>query len=162
MFRALYSLPVLVLRIFMVYGPGQRDPTKLVPYVIRSLFRGEPPRLTSGERPVDWIYVDDVVDAFLLAALAEELKEDSVDIGSGETVTIRELVERLVQIVNPEIEPIFGDIPDRPLETREVADVRLAEEVLGWTPKTSLDEGLGMAVDSFARGDGIEVPQDSA
>jgi nucleoside-diphosphate-sugar epimerase len=162
MFRALYSLPVLVLRIFMVYGPGQRDPTKLVPYVIRSLFRGEPPRLTTGERPVDWIYVDDVVDAFLLAALAEELKEDSVDIGSGETVTIRELVERLVQIVNPEIEPIFGDIPDRPLETREVADVRLAEEVLGWKPKTSLDEGLGMAVDSFARGDGIEVPQDSA
>jgi nucleoside-diphosphate-sugar epimerase len=63
MFHALFGLPVVILRVFMVYGPGQRDHAKLVPYVITSLLKGETPRLGSGLREVDWIYVDDVVDA---------------------------------------------------------------------------------------------------
>ena len=67
---ALHELPVVHLRVFMVYGPGQLDLRKLVPYVTVSLLRGEAPRLTSGARAVDWIYVDDVVDAFLRAAVA--------------------------------------------------------------------------------------------
>jgi len=52
----------------MVYGPGQVDHTKVVPYSILAALRGEAPRLTSGTRPVDWIYVDDVVAGLLAAA----------------------------------------------------------------------------------------------
>ena len=65
--HALHDLPVVHLRVFMVYGPGQRDLRKFVPYVTVSLLRGQAPKLTSGERGVDWVYVDDVVDAFLRA-----------------------------------------------------------------------------------------------
>ena len=54
----------------MVYGPGQLDLHKLVPYVTVSLLRGGSPQLTGGERGVDWIYVDDVVDAFLRASIS--------------------------------------------------------------------------------------------
>ncbi len=68
LFHALYDLPVVVLRVFMVYGPGRQDEAKLVPYVDRSFLAGEPPRLSSGTRAVDWVYVDDVVAAFLAAA----------------------------------------------------------------------------------------------
>jgi nucleoside-diphosphate-sugar epimerase len=162
MFHALYGLPALVLRVFMVYGPGQADTTKLVPYVIRSLMRGEPPRLTSGRRPIDWIYVDDVVDAFLLAAVAQDAEGKMTDIGSGQAVTVREIVERLVQTVNPAVDPIFGDIPDRPLETAEVADPRGAKDVLGGRQKTTLDQGLRLTVEWFARAEGVELQGKSA
>ena len=69
MFYALYQTPVVMLRVFMAYGPGQRD-MKIIPYTILSLLNGESPRLTSGRRPVDWIYVDDVVDGLLTASVA--------------------------------------------------------------------------------------------
>ena len=54
----------------MVYGPGQTDRTKLVLYVARCLLDDVPPELTSGTRLVEWIYVDDVVEADLKAATA--------------------------------------------------------------------------------------------
>ena len=91
LFDVLYELPVVHLRVFMVYGPGQSDLHKLVPYVTVSLLRGETPRLTSGARAVDWIYVDDVVDAFLRAAVAPGRRGPSLDVGSGELTDIRSL-----------------------------------------------------------------------
>lgn len=157
MFHALYSLPVINLRIFMVYGPGQRDSTKLIPYVIRSMLRGDRPRLTSGTRAVDWVYVDDVVDAFVSAALAEKAEGRTVDIGSGTSVTVREVVERLAARVNVGVEPIFGAIPDRSLETSNVADIQRTEEILGWQPTTTLDDGLQMTVDWFMTESGVEL-----
>ena len=68
-FRALYGAPVVTARIFMVYGPGQRDLSKVVPYAILRGLEGQPAELASGARPVDWIHVDDVARG--LVALAE-------------------------------------------------------------------------------------------
>ncbi len=108
--HALHDLPVVHLRVFMVYGPGQLDLHKLVPYVTVSLLRGETPRLTSGARAVDWIYVDDVVDAFLRAAVAPGLEGRSLDVGSGELVTARDLVLRLRELIGGDVEPgVRGD-----------------------------------------------------
>jgi UDP-glucose 4-epimerase len=149
MFRALYGLPVVHLRIFMVYGPGQRDLRKLVPYVTTSLLRGEAPELTSGEREVDWIYVDDVVDAFLAAAVTPGAEGASLDIGSGGLVAVREVVARLRRLVGGDVEPRFGAVPDRKLERVRVADPAIAAATIGWRPRTSLDEGLARTVDFY-------------
>lgn len=150
MFRALYGLPVVHLRIFMVYGPGQRDLRKLVPYVTDSLLRGRAPELTSGTREVDWIYVDDVVDAFLTAAVAEGVDGASLDIGSGELVTGRDLVARLCALIGGDVEPIFGARPDRPLERIRVADPRSAARMMAWRPRVPLDEGLRRTVEFYS------------
>lgn len=144
--HALHELPVAHLRVFMVYGPGQLDLRKLVPYVTVSLLRGEAPKLTSGARAVDWIYVDDVVDAFLRAATTPGLDGRSLDIGSGELVTARDLVVRLRQAVGGDVEPAFGAISDRPLERVRAADPAAAAGAMGWHPRTSLDEGLARTV----------------
>jgi nucleoside-diphosphate-sugar epimerase len=144
--HALHELPVVHLRLFMVYGPGQRDLRKLVPYVTTSLLRGEAPRLTSGVRAVDWIYVDDVVEAFLRAAVAPGLEGRSIDVGSGELVTTRDLVGRLRELIGGEVEPAFGAIEDRPLERVRAADLRQAAAAMGWEPRVSLDEGLARTV----------------
>lgn len=142
MFHALYQFPVVILRVFMVYGPAQRDLQKLIPYVIGSLLKGQVPQLTSGQRAIDWIYVEDVVEALLASALAENVEGKTIDIGSGEVKTVQAVVQTLAGCMAFDGPLPFGARPDRQFEQVRVADRRAAEELLGWTPQVSLEEGL--------------------
>jgi nucleoside-diphosphate-sugar epimerase len=146
MFHGLWGVPVSVLRVAMVYGPAQPDIRKLVPYVTLALLNGEEPQLSSGTRPVDWIYVDDVVDAFVMAAETERAAGQVLDIGSGTQVSIRDTVELLAKLVGGSARPRFGAIADRALDTPQVSDPTLAGEVLGWRPTTTLTEGLRQTI----------------
>jgi len=149
MFHALYQTPVVTARLFMVYGPDQKDHDKLVPYVTLSLLRGQSPQLMSGAREVDWIYVDDVVDAYLALASTQGIEGDTMDVGSGELTSVRQVVEQLVDIVEPDVQPRFGDVEDRPLERVRIADTGYAMELTGWKPAMTLTEGLKKTVDWY-------------
>ena len=149
MFHALYGLDVLILRVFMVYGPGQTDLRKLVPYVILSLLRGETPKMSSGLRPVDWIYVDDVVDAFVAAATTDAGAGEVLEVGSGELVTVRDLVEQLAPLVRPDAQLRFDSGNDRPLEQVRRAQIQRTTEVLDWHPQVPLADGLQRTVDFY-------------
>ena len=149
MFFALYACPVVLTRVFMVYGPVQRDTTKLVPYTINSLLRGEAPRFTRGTREIDWIYVDDVVEALLAAAQAPRVEGLTFDIGTGTLTPIRSVVESILRIVGSSSEPLFGSLPDRALEIVRSADIRQAERKLNWSPRVSLEDGLTRTVDWY-------------
>ncbi len=146
MFRALYDLDIVSLRIAMVYGPGQADTTKLVPYAIRSLLRGVAPELGSGNRAVDWVYVEDVARGIERACFAAQAEGQTLDLASGNLVSIREVVERLTALANPSVVPKFGAIADRPLERAWSADVARTKALLGWRATTSLDLGLAQTV----------------
>jgi len=146
LFHALYGSPVVWLRLFMVYGPRQPDVRKLVPYVILSLLRGETPRLSSGTRPVDWVFVDDVVEAFLRAAVTSGSEGRPLDVGSGELVTVRQVVEELVRQIDPSISPQFGGVTDRAREQVSTADVAPTTLALGWRPRVGLREGLARTI----------------
>jgi len=149
MFNQLFEVPVVIARTHMTYGPGQ--PTwKLIPYTILSLLKNEPPRLSSGRRPLDWVYVDDVVQGLLLAGRAPGL-EAGVELGSGTLTPIRDIVTRLVGLVAPSVQPIFDALPDRPRETERAADLTVTRARLGWSPATSLDEGLARTVSWYRR-----------
>jgi nucleoside-diphosphate-sugar epimerase len=149
MFSLLYGLSTVVLRPAMVYGPGQRDATKLIPYVTRCFLTGEAPELSSGRRPVDWVYVEDVADAFFAAAVTPGISGEVIDVGSGELRTIREIVDALAAKTGASTPPRFGDLPDRPAELAGAADTTRALALLGWKAQTSLDEGLSRTVDAF-------------
>ena len=144
--HAVHELPVVHLRASMVYGPEQLDLRKLVPYVTVSLLRGEAPKLTTGAREVDWIYVDDVVDAFLRATGAPGLEGRTLDIGSGELVTARALVVQLRELVGGDAQPAFGAIPYRQLERARAADPAPAAQAMGWRPRVPLEDGLARTV----------------
>ena len=150
MFRSLYGTPVTTARTFMVYGPDQPDRSKLVPYTITSLLRGEAPQLMSGQRSVDWVYVDDVVDAFIALAEAPEAVGRVLDVGSGRLHTVRHVVETIAGIVGTGVAPSFGSLPDRQAEVEVVADVAETTRVCGWAPITDLDEGLKRTVAWYA------------
>lgn len=149
MFHKLYEFPVVILRIFMVYGPGQQDRKKLIPYVILSLLRGEAPKVTSGQREVDWIYVADVVEGFLAAARFEGIEGAMVDIGSGRLVSVRRVVEHLVWLIDQSIEPHFGALTDRPLEQVRMANTMRTSKMIDWEPSIPLEKGLELTVDWF-------------
>lgn len=146
MFHRLYEAPVVILRLFMVYGPAQADLKKLIPYVILSLLENRAPELSRGERRVDWIYVDDIVRAYIAAATASGIEGKTLEIGSGKLVTVREVVEQLTALVNPSIRPRFGSVPERPFEQERIADVETTEAVLDWRSSVELSEGLSRTV----------------
>jgi UDP-glucose 4-epimerase len=145
MFVKLYATPVVSVRPFMAYGPGQH-PTKIVPYTILSLLRGEAPELSSGDRALDWVYVDDVIDGFVRAASRPGVEGRTFDLGWGGAVRIRDIVGRIVRLVAPSIVPRFGVQLDRPDARARVADVTSAATGLGWRASTPLDRGLALTV----------------
>jgi UDP-glucose 4-epimerase len=146
MFHALYKLPVLIARVFMVYGPGQRDLTKLIPYVTLSLLQGKTPKISSGQRLVDWIYVSDLVNGFLALAQAADVNGATLDLGSGSLVSIREIVQQLILLVGAKVNVEFGGLPDRPLEPTRVAKTAETFAKIGWKAQVSLREGLADTV----------------
>lgn len=146
MFHALYGTPVVCLRLSMVYGPGQADPHKLIPYVIGTLLRGEAPRVSNGAWEVDWVYVDDVVQALLMAADAEGGDGHTLDVASGDRASVRGVVERLADMIEVGGEPRFGAIADRPPEPCVSSDLERTHDVLGWSAATSLSDGLSRTI----------------
>jgi nucleoside-diphosphate-sugar epimerase len=156
MFHAVFGSSAVWLRLFMVYGPAQSDTRKLVPYVTQSLLRGEAPSLSSGTRRADWIFIDDVADAFLAAVVASGVEGRTIDIGSGKLLSVRAVVELLARIIGTDVSPRFGALPDRPLEVEPVADVAVAAACLGWQARTSLADGLRQTVEWY-RGQGAAL-----
>jgi UDP-glucose 4-epimerase len=142
MFHKLYKTPVVILRIFMTYGPGRQNPGKLIPFIITSLLRGQSPGLSSGQRRIDWIYIDDVIDGLLSAALAPEVEGKTIDLGSGILLPIRTIGERLSAMVNASVSPSYGALADRPMEQVRAANIEETYKMIGWKPMTSLEEGL--------------------
>ena len=146
MFHLLYQLPIVNLRIHMTYGPAQKDLKKLVPYVILSLLRGEAPKLSNGLLQADWIYVEDIVEGLLMASQASKIEGSTIDLGTGTLTSVQTIVEHLVKLVDPRVEPLFGTLPDRVLETMPVADTEATFAKIGWHAKTPLIEGLNHTI----------------
>jgi nucleoside-diphosphate-sugar epimerase len=155
MFVKLYGTPVVTLRPYMTYGPGQ-NPTKIVPYTILSLLRHEPPQLSSGDRALDWIYVDDVIDAFVQAGWHPDIEGLTLDLGWGTAVPIRAVADRLVRLIAPELTPRYGAHPDGPDDRVRVADADATTAALGWRPTTPLDRGLAATVEWYRRSSAAE------
>ncbi|BAU09750.1 putative dTDP-glucose 4,6-dehydratase [Leptolyngbya sp. NIES-3755] len=147
MFQQLYQLSIVRARLFMVYGPGQMNFKKLIPYVTLALLDGEAPQLSSGQRLIDWIYIDDVVDGLIAAAQSSE--DGLFEVGSGTLTSITEVVRHLNQMINPNIQPIFGALSDRPMEQVRVANLEDSMSKLNWRPKVSLEEGLARTVEWY-------------
>lgn len=154
MFHLLYKTPTVVLTPFMTFGPGQ-DQSKIVPSVILSFLRGESPILSSGLWEVDWIFVEDIVAAFLAGARAADIEGGCFDLGTGTRRTVRSVVEKIAFLMKSQTQPLFGVLPDRPSEPVRNADTVQAYQRLNWRAQTSLEEGLRQTIASYATRAGV-------
>lgn len=140
MYAEAFSAPVICVRLTDTFGPGQA-PQKLLPYTAAAVLRGERPRLASGVRKADWIYIDDVVEGLLTAA-SDAPDGAELDLGTGVLRSNRAMVEGLLRELHSDIEPLWGTLPDRPGEPERAANLAETMKILRWRPKISLGEGL--------------------
>ena len=147
MFGHQYGTPVAVLRPYVTYGPRQR-PEKLIVATILSLLEGERPVVHNPHRALDWVYVDDVVDAFVTAATHQEAVGRTFDLGSGAAVSVHSVAERLAGLIAPELAPPPAG-PGQDAGLVRLAQTEPAASVLGWRATTTLDAGLAATVEWY-------------
>ncbi len=152
-FSRVLGLSSLCLRYFNVFGPRQdpgSDYAAVVPKFITRMLGGKAPIVFGdGEQSRDFIFVENVAAANILAA-GSDAQGLAVNIGTGEQRTLNELVSTLNEILGTDFEPIYeparsGDIRD------SVSEIALAREVLGFEPEVSFQEGLGRTVEWFSK-----------
>jgi nucleoside-diphosphate-sugar epimerase len=146
MFGALYGVPVTIARPFMAFGAGQADLTKLVPYVVSQLLRGEPANLSSGAQAFDWVYVDDVVEALLAVAASDAANGMTVDVGCGLLTSVRDVAEGIARRLDAVHLLQFDAVPDRRLEPTRKADVERTHALVGFRARVPLETGLDRTV----------------
>lgn len=138
------------LRLLASYGPAD-DERRLIPTTIRQLLARQVPALTSGDQRWDYLYVEDAAEVLYRVAVTRTA-EGVYNLGSGEAYTIREIVERVRDLIDPSLSLGFNALPPRPDQAMHVqADISRLRVVTGWTPETGLDEGLRRTVDWYCR-----------
>ena len=149
MFHSLYGTNLVIARLFMTYGPGNQPEKKLLPYVINNLLEGNAPKLSSGSRQIDWIYIDDVVEGLLSIAITPGIEGETIDIGSGSLITTRDFVRVIQKVSDTKTELHFGEQHERTNEQTKKANIESTFNKTGWKPVISLQEGLRKTVDWF-------------
>jgi dolichol-phosphate mannosyltransferase len=138
------GFPVVNLRLYSVYGPYEDD-DRLVPKLIDHGMEGEFPPLVSPDISRDFVYVDDVVHAVLLASVSgcKVLPGESINICTGVKCTIRELASEVKDIFQMSVDPLWGSMENRAWDLSNwYGDPSKARELLGWRATTTLREGL--------------------
>jgi len=148
----LYGLETVGLRYFNVFGPRQ-DPASeyaaVIPRFILWALRGAPVEVHGdGRQSRDFTYIDNVVDANLLAARAPKASGEAFNVGCGDRVSLLDIIDRLEKLLGRPVErrhtpPRAGDVP------HTLADVGKAERLLGYRPGVEFDEGLRRTLEYF-------------
>jgi UDP-glucose 4-epimerase len=137
------NLSWIALRFFNVYGPGQKTTayyTSVINHFVNRLRNGEAPVIDGkGEQSMDFVHVEDVARAGVLA-LAAERANVACNVGTGKDTTIAALAEILIKAVGADVEPVFN--PRDVLVARRAADVTRAREVLGFEAQIPVDQGM--------------------
>ena len=149
MFAECFSMPIVIARPLMVYGPGQSDPTKLVPHVLHQLLAGKKASLSTGVHPFDWVYVDDVCDALLAIASSRSVSGRTVDVGTGVLTPVIEVARGLARRLDASDSLEVGVIPDQAGEPVRAADIATTKALTGWQARFTLDDGLDLTVKWF-------------
>ncbi|TCR61506.1 NAD(P)-dependent oxidoreductase [Bosea sp. BK604] len=150
MISSISGLEVSILRLMMVYGPNQKN-YKVLPYVINQLRDGQLAELGSGARALDWVYVDDVIDAFLRAGSLPWTSADPIDIGTGSLMRLRDCLEMIGELMGRADLLRFGAIDNRAQEREDSADTELARLRLGWKAKTNFRDGIQATINSIIK-----------
>ena len=148
----LYGVETVGLRYFNVFGPRQ-DPASeyaaVIPKFILWALRGAPVEVHGdGRQSRDFTYIDNVVDANVLAATAPKAAGEAFNVGCGDRVSLLDIIGRLESMLGKRIERRHsparaGDVP------HTLADVGKAQRLLGYVPAVAFDEGLRRTVDYF-------------
>ncbi len=136
------KLPVVTLRLFSVYGPYE-EPGRLVPTVIAHALAGRDIPIIDARIARDFVYLDDVSEAFVLASAKPELTGEVLNVGTGTQTTLQELANAVVRETKSKSHVILGAYEARTFDTFTwVADMQKTTTRLGFVPRRNLTNGL--------------------
>lgn len=144
-FNEMFGLKYVALRYFNVYGPRMDVNGAYTEVFIRWMERiatGKPPLIFGdGTQTMDFVYVEDIARANLLAAMAD-VSDEVFNVASGKETSLNELAATLVKVMGAELQPEYG--PERKVNPvpRRLADVQKARQLLGFETQVSLEAGL--------------------
>jgi nucleoside-diphosphate-sugar epimerase len=135
------------LRLYSVYGPYE-EPTRLMPTLVVRGWRGELPPLVRPDIARDYVYVDDIIDAYLLAASLPSQELGAIyNVGTGLQTSLREVVDVARRVMAIPVEPQWGSMEERIWDTAVwVSDNRKIRARLGWRPRYDVEEGFRQMV----------------
>lgn len=143
------QLRSVTLRIFSPYGP--RDNEKLIPMLVKKAIKGEKINLSQGLQKLDFIYIDDVVQAYLSAlqyCQHGEQCHQTFNVGTGNAISIREIVSIIEQILLHPIEKEWGSAAVNEIPIA-FADTSKGKEVLNWESKIPIFDGLFKTIEYY-------------
>jgi len=152
-FSQFLGIETVCLRYFNVYGPRQNPNSQyaaVIPKFICRMLQDKPPIVYGdGQQSRDFVYVEDVVDANILAASAPGVAGKCFNIAFGKSYRLNELVELLNQILDTQLNPVYE--PPRPGDVKHsAASIEKAKRLLGYAPTVTLEKGLRLTVDWYA------------
>jgi len=148
-FYTVFGLETISLRYFNIFGSYQ-DPASqyaaAIPAFVTAILNDEPPTVYGdGEQSRDFTYVDNVVEANLLAARAKQTRGEVVNIACGRRITINLVIELINEILGKDINPTYA--AERPGDVKHsLADISLAQKVIGYKPVVDFGSGLEKAI----------------
>jgi len=145
-----FDLDARIIRIFNTYGPlMQKDDGRVVSEFIMQALTNKPFTIYgSGKQTRSFCYVSDMVDGIEKAMFSENTKGEVVNLGNPDERTVLELANLVKQICGSSLEPTFEDLPEDDPKVRK-PDITKAKQLLGWTPKVGIEEGLKKTVEYF-------------
>ncbi len=162
-FYETYGLPVVVLRYSNVYGINQSPKNPycgVVSKFFSSFANGLPPQIHGdGEQTRDFTFVQDVVEATLLAALSPKAEGEVFNVGSGKETSVNELIQHIGSVVKDPLEPVYIDRRDIDNIRRRVLNIEKIRRVLRWAPTIALHDGLRRTFEWLSRHQGkVKIP----
>lgn len=151
-FYKVFGLETISLRYFNVFGPHQ-DPTSqyaaAIPAFVTSILKDTPPTIYGdGEQSRDFTYVDNVVEANLLAAWVKQTKGEVINIACGEAITVNAIIDMINKIVGKNVKPTY--LPSRKGDVKHsLADITQAKKLIGFKPVISFKDGLKKAIEWY-------------
>ena len=155
-FAHTFDLPVAVTRSANIYGPADVNLSRIIPGTILSVFKGERPIIRSDGTPVrDFIFTDDIVAGYLLLAENIDLANgEAFNFGSGEPISMLDLVNNIVSLMGKENELKPDILLTSKIENEidaQYLDSTKVNKKFGWTPQVSLNSGLKLTIDWYDR-----------
>jgi NAD dependent epimerase/dehydratase len=148
-----FDLPVVTIRPFNTYGPRQ-SARALIPAIIIQALQSEVISLGNLHPKRDLSFVGDTVDGLIRSVLTEDIEGETINLGSGDALSVRDYVEKILALVGA-VKRIELDPARVRSEVSEilnlVADNRKAARLLGWRPVTSIEDGLCLTIDHVSR-----------
>ena len=142
------NFPVTILRLFLVYGPGQ-DQKRFLPQIINGCIKGKSFPTSEGEQLRDFCYISDITHGILTAMKSPDAYGEIINLASGEPVKIKSLIEKVKKIIG-QGEPQYGKVPYRMGESMALyADISKVITIFSWKPRVSLEEGLKRTVNYY-------------